>query len=135
MKLVGRWRGLVLLAFCVVVAGGCGKAGPKVVPVYGVVVNGDKPIPAARVLFSADVSDKEEGFDASSHTDAQGNFKLRTLEHGEGAALGRYKVVVTCYEGPGARLIPGKFKDLATTPLTIEVKEGGLKDLKLDLSK
>ena len=137
MKRAGRWQGLVLLAFCIVAAWGCGKRGPKLVPVSGVVVNGGKPVPAAMVQFSADVAGtgKEEAYDAYGHTDEQGNFSLRTLPHGEGAALGRYKVVITCYEGPGARLLPRKFTDRGTTTLTVEVKEGGLKDLKLDLSQ
>jgi hypothetical protein len=137
MKPVGRWWGLVPLAFCVVLGWGCGKSGPKLVPVSGIVVNGDKPVPAAMVQFSADVpgTGKEEGWDAYAHTDAQGNFTLRTMPHGDGAALGRYKVVITCYDGPGARLIPRKFADRGTTTLNVEVKEGGLQDLKLDLSK
>ena len=137
MKSVGRWRALVALAFCVVAGWGCGKAGPKLVPVNGVVMNGDKPVPGAMVQFSADVagSGKEEAFDAYGNTGTQGYFTLRTLPHGDGAAVGRYKVVITCYDGPGARLIPRKFTERESTTLNIEVKEGGAKDLKLDLSK
>src|SRR5262245_43119948 len=135
MKLAGRWR-LVPLAFCLA-ALGCGKGGPKLVPVSGVVVNGAKPVPAAMVQFSSDVagSGKEEAFDAYGHTDEQGHFTLRTQTYGPGAALGRYKVVITCYDGPGAGLIPRQFTDRGTTTLNVEVKEGGLQDLKLDLSR
>jgi hypothetical protein len=137
MRRLSRWQGPVLVAFCLAASWGCGKPAPRLVPVTGTVVNGDKPVPAAMVQFSADIpgTGKEEAYDAYGQTNAQGNFILRTQTHGDGAALGWYKVVITCYEGPGVRLIPRQFTDRGTTTLKVEVTEGGLKDLKLDLSK
>jgi hypothetical protein len=91
MRLKARWPGLLLLAFCVVAAPACGRSGPKLVPVNGVVVNGDKPVPAAMVQFSADVvgTGKEVAYDAYGNTDEKGRFSLYTTPHGDGAALGR----------------------------------------------
>lgn len=132
MKWAWHWPGLAALALCVA-GGGCGKAGPKLVPVSGIVTNGDKPVPSAIVQFAADIS-QGGGLDAYGQTDADGRFTLQTIPHGPGAMVGSYKVVVTT-DGPGARLIPRKFTDLGSTTLYVEIREGGSTDLKLDLGK
>jgi hypothetical protein len=133
MKSVCRWLGLVFLMLGIAMNGGCGKVEPKLVPVSGVLVNGDKPIPSVSVVFSADISTRDLNCDAYAQTDAQGKFTLYTSQRGKGAAAGHYKVSVTS-EGPH-RLIPAKFTQFGTTTLHVDIPENGTNDLKLDLSK
>jgi hypothetical protein len=134
MKSVYRRHGLVFLAFCVATGWGCGKPGPKLVPVSGVVVNGNKPVTGAYVVFAADVSQGGQTLDAYGSTDKEGHFTLRTTKsHAKGTPAGRYKVVIST-DGPSP-LIPRPFTTLDTTPLQVDVPESGTEDLKLDLSK
>src|SRR5262249_54713531 len=134
MKSASGRPGLVFLACCLATGWGCGKPAPKLVPVSGVVVNGDKPVARAAISFAADISQGGQTRDAYGSTDEQGRFSLRTVTDGKGAPVGRYKVVITS-DGPSGRLIPRGLTDLNTTTLVVEVKEGGSQDLKLDLSK
>jgi hypothetical protein len=133
MKSVCYWLGMIFLALGIGMCWGCGKLEPKLVPASGVLMNGDKPIPFVSVLFAADISTGGKNFDAFAQTDAHGKFTLFTGQHGKGAAAGHYKVSITS-EGPH-RLIPAKFTQFGTTTLSVDVPEGGTKDLKLDLSK
>jgi hypothetical protein len=133
MKSVCRQLGLVFLALGMATGWGCGKPEPKLVPVSGVLMNGDKPIPSVTVLFASDLSTGGQNFDAYAATDAQGKFTLFTGQHGKGAVAGHYRVSVTS-EGPH-RLIPAKFNQFGTTTLHVDIPEGGTNDLKLDLSK
>ena len=55
-------------------------------------------------------------------------------DSGKGAPAGRYKVVITT-ESPSRALIPASITALRTTTLVVDVPEGGVQDLKLDLSK
>jgi hypothetical protein len=133
MKRVSRRSVLVFLVFCA--AGwGCGKPGLKLVPVSGVVVNGNKPVSRAAISFAADISQGGETLDAYGSLDGDGHFTLQTVSRGPGAPPGRYKVVITT-DGPSSRLIPASITALSTTPLVVEVPEEGAQDLKLDLSK
>jgi hypothetical protein len=134
MKSIDRRSGLIFLAFCVGTGWGCGKPVPKLVPVSGVVVNGNKPVARVALSFAADISQGGQTLDAYSSTDEEGRFTLQTVSHGKGAPAGRYKVVLTT-DGPSARLIPPKFTSLSTTTLMVDVPERGVQDLKLDLSK
>jgi hypothetical protein len=133
MKSVYRRRGLILLAFCVATGWGCGKS-PKLVPVRGVVVNGNQPVARATISFAADVTQPGRALDAYGATDAQGQFTLQTVSRGRGAPAGRYKVVITT-DGPSRALIPDSCTALSTTPVHVDVPEGGTQNLKLDLSK
>jgi hypothetical protein len=123
-----------MVAFCIATIWGCGKPAPKLVPVSGVVVNGNRPVSRAAISFAADISQGEQTLDAYGSTDAEGHFTLQTVTHGKGAPAGRYKVVITT-DGPSSRLIPPKFTNLSSTTLKVEVPENGAPDLKLDLSK
>jgi hypothetical protein len=134
MKSVFRRQGLVFLAFCAAAGWGCGKPAPKRVPVGGVVVNGDKPVAHAALSFVADISGGGPTLDAYGSTDGEGRFTLQTVSHGKGAPPGRYKVAITT-TGPSGRLIPAGVTAHHSTPLVVDVPEGGAPDLKLDLSK
>jgi hypothetical protein len=134
MKSTGRRSGLLLLASVVVLASSCGKPIPKLVPVSGVVVNGDKPVSLVNVAFAADISKGGPTLDAYASTDAQGRFSLRTTLHGKGVPAGHYKVVIST-DGPSGRLIPASITSLTTTKLEVDVPENGTEDMKIDLSK
>jgi hypothetical protein len=125
--------GPVLLALGVAASAGCGNA-PKLVPVSGVVVNGDKPVARATISFAADVSQGGRTLNAYGSTDDEGRFSLRTVSGRKGAPAGRYKVVLTT-DNPSRRLIPASITDLSTTQLVVDIPEGGRQDLKLDLSQ
>ncbi len=124
----------VVLVCGLVAAWGCGKPAPKLVPVSGVVLHGTTPVSRAAISFAAEISQGGETRDAYGSTDDQGRFTLQTVTDGKGAPVGKYKVVITT-DGPSGRLIPKTVSDLTTTPIEVEVKEGGTQDLKLDLSK
>jgi hypothetical protein len=134
MKSVYRRQGLVFLALCVGTGWGCGKPGLKLVPVSGVVVNGNKPVSRVAISFAADISGGGETLDAYGSTDGEGRFTLQTVTQGMGAPAGRYKVVITT-DGPSSRLIPASITSLSSTTLVVDVPEDGVQDLKLDLSK
>jgi len=134
MKSVFGRSGLVAVAFCVASALGCGKPAPKLVPVSGMVVNGNNPVARAAISFAADISQGGPTLDAFGSTDADGRFTLQTVSHGKGAPPGRYKVVITT-DGPSSRLIPANITALSTTRLVVDIPQDGSQDLKLDLSK
>jgi hypothetical protein len=134
MKSVCRRLGLVFLALGIAAGWGCGKPGPKLVPVSGVVVNGTRPVSRAAISFAADTSQGGETLDAYGSLDGEGHFTLQTVSRGMGAPPGRYKVVITT-DGPSSRLIPASITALHSTPLVVDVPEDGTQDLKLDLSK
>jgi hypothetical protein len=134
MKCVCCWFRFVFLLLCITTGWGCGKPAPKLVPVSGIVVNGDKPIPWVTVLFAGSRSKEGQNLDAYAQTDAHGSFTLYTgQQQAKGAAVGHYKVSVTS-ESPHP-LIPAKFNQFGTTTLEVDVPEGGANDLKLDLRK
>ena len=83
------------LAILLAAAAGCGgKYTP--VPVSGVVTLDGKPVEGATVYFYA-VGDEKEGRPAHGTTDKNGEFRLSTLGHEDGALPRNYKVVVTKY--------------------------------------
>jgi hypothetical protein len=133
MKSVGRHWGPVFLALCIATSG-CGRAGPKLHPVGGIVVNGKEPVARASVSFAAVVSPGTQTLDGYASTDAEGRFSVQTVSQGKGLPAGTYKVVIT-RDLPARGQIPGKFTTLPTTTLSVNVPEGGVQDLKLDLSQ
>jgi hypothetical protein len=133
MNSVNCRLGLVLLALCVAAGGGCGK-GLKLVPVSGVVVNGNKPVTRATIAFAAEASPGTPTLDGYGSTDAEGKFTIQTITQGPGVPAGRYKLVLHS-ETESARLIPNSLTSLTTTPLVVDIPEDGTQDLRLDLSK
>jgi Carboxypeptidase regulatory-like domain len=73
---------------------GCGNPGIGTVPVTGTVKADGQPIEGATVIFSPNGG----GRAASGITDAQGKYKLTTVEAGDGALPGSYKIAVTKFE-------------------------------------
>ena len=68
---------------------GCGDGGPQIVPVTGVVTYKDKPIAKINVMF---VPSDGKGRIAEGTSDENGRFSLQTVEPGDGAMVGDYKV-------------------------------------------
>jgi hypothetical protein len=89
-----RW-GVVLLAggLCL---GGLGCQDPhRPVPVGGVVTLDGVPVAGAMVSFIREGGDGKEGRMAYGNTDANGRFRLTTLQPDDGALPGTYRVIVT----------------------------------------
>jgi hypothetical protein len=107
----GRYLLLAALALLLAVATGCGgKYTP--VPVSGVVTLNGKPVEGATVYFYA-VGDEKDGRPAQGTTNKEGEFRLSTLGHEDGALPRRYKVVVTKYVPTNPNL---KIPDFPDTP-------------------
>ena len=83
-------RCLLLVFLTVSVATGCSKSG--LVPVEGIVVLENEPVPEATVLF---IPEGGTGQPAHGMTDENGKFQLSTFKENDGALPGAYKVTVT----------------------------------------
>lgn len=66
---------------------GCGRDGPEVVPVTGTLTYKGKAIPNALVHFLP-----ENGRQSWARTDAEGKFKVHYDRHQDGAVVGKHKV-------------------------------------------
>jgi hypothetical protein len=115
-------------------AAGCGgSAGPKLVPVSGVVTIDGEPFPKANVAFHPDVSkgNKFPQYIPAGAADESGKYELVTTAR-KGAPEGWYKVVVIAPSPPPGAEAPKvgpppfdrKFTELEQTDLSIEVKAG-----------
>lgn len=140
---------LVFLAMTVSVTG-CGgggaEGGKPVFAASGTVTMFGKPLEGATVSF-APQGDQPTAFGT---TDSDGNFTLTTYKYGDGAAEGKFKVLVSktavaasgdldegedhdappqshdaaMAEGASAALVPPKYSKAADTPFSAEVKSG-----------
>ncbi|HQZ66277.1 MAG TPA: hypothetical protein PLY87_14410 [Planctomycetaceae bacterium] len=123
---------------------GCGEEVnerlPPVLPVTGIVLLGDKAVEGATVTFFGSGADARTAF---AKTDATGKFALTTFKNGDGAPVGQYAITVTKVESsepdengvvpPDKQLLPERYGDLGTSPLTAQVTEPGPNDVKLIL--
>lgn len=80
---------VVVLLACL--SGGCGRGGPELATVHGVVTFQGKPLADAAVMFVP----KTNGRPATGTTDSQGGFVLTTFRDGDGASVGEHGVIVT----------------------------------------
>lgn len=104
---------------------GCGTGGgPQTAHVQGSVTMAGKPLANVGVTFLPE----GKGPTASGNTNENGEFTLRTVKPGDGAPVGKHRVVLgNAEEGPrkaGSPAIPEKYGSPATTDLTAEVKAG-----------
>lgn len=135
-----------LLALGILLLAGCGKPEPPArVPVSGMVTIDGQPVPSAAVAFYPSFPGFGGEVIAEAITDAGGRYTL-ACPLGEGACLGKHKVTVADAPTPDDareqsvegqrrmqaflksltnRPIGSKFGTLATTPLEVEVKDGG----------
>jgi hypothetical protein len=143
-KVLSARRIIVSLACAVFVVGatGCGKQGPKLVPVEGRVMVGTKPVTNGYVILYPDKAQGNTSLEEPrGEIDSRGNYKVLTGTRA-GAAPGWYQVAVTAaaeYDPKNPYftewLIPQKYIDPKTSKLTVEVVERpvpGAYDFKLD---
>jgi len=138
------WMTTLLVAGSLVPQG-CAKKPPPVVPVSGTVVLEGKPVPLAQVTYYPLFAGFGGEVIAAGISDENGRYEL-ACPLGEGACVGRHKVTVSdapspdqareqSAEGTAAmrtylrqltnRPLGTAFATLATTPLEVEVSEGG----------
>ncbi|MFG0263274.1 MAG: carboxypeptidase-like regulatory domain-containing protein [Novipirellula sp. JB048] len=123
-----------------------------VVPVAGMVQHEGQPVAGATVTFAPDGS----GRACTGATDENGRFELTTLQPGDGAMPGKYKVLISKSEVVGAmsedeesayleehgrapaitvkEFLPVKYKTPKTSDLTAEVTESGENHFTFDLA-
>jgi hypothetical protein len=125
---------------------GCGS-GSKLdtIPVGGVVTLDGQPVKNARVRFVPDSPDK--GRPATGDTDANGAFKLSTVQSGDGIIPGAYKVDLSSLETvtteakdkgqlEAASEIPAKYHDTKTSGISFTIGNGDSgKTLEIKLTK
>lgn len=153
----------VLLVLASVISG-CGQAGPKTVPVSGVVLLDGNPIEGASVTFMSNDGNRV----ANGITDASGKYTLRTVFGSQlidGAVPGGHKVGVAKTQSDGAGppqpkdgetpqemvnrmagsptntskvketfLIPKKFNSPEYSGLTATVSESGANEIELKVT-
>jgi hypothetical protein len=119
----------VVLAAAVLPLVGCGSNQMKTAVVRGTVTYNGKPVPNGTVLFVPD-----SGPTATGEIGSDGSYRLTTYRKGDGAVLGKHKVMVVAVEDMTNRLpeqrnplpppiVPMKYTSLATTDLRAEVKD------------
>lgn len=115
----------VFLAWVVLSLGaatGCGDGLPARVKISGTVMIDGKPLERG---FIQVIPEKDRA--ASAEIGADGKFTLTTFDDNDGCVLGTHKVVVVSNESQGPYAMkwyaPKQYSDMASTPLTLEVKE------------
>ena len=128
---------------------GCGQVGPvadtfDTVSAAGTLTSGGKPLPFYQVTLVPDGKQRP----AVGTTDDKGHFVLGTDHPGDGAVVGKHRVVVG-YVGPPSDITPDmdnyrppkppvklhkKYGSETTTDLTVEVPDAGAEDLKIEVA-
>jgi hypothetical protein len=121
-----------------VASAGCGDGKIRRYPVTGTVTVDGKPADGALVIFCpVNPTGELEHLRPAGKADAAGTFSLTTIETGDGAPAGDYKVLVqwptpvqNANEDRGGRArsrgpdrLKGKYYNLEKTPLTAKVDE------------
>lgn len=130
----------------IVMVAGCGPSRPATVPVRGVLQFTDgTPVRGGRIEFES----LSGGINARGISNDQGEFTLSTFREGDGAVVGRHRVIVqqdlSPYSGLTGKFphgthvrpptkIPVRYGDYRTSPLIAEVKRSDDLLLRLELS-
>jgi hypothetical protein len=120
---------IVVLATSVLPLVGCGSNRMKTAVVRDTLTYNGKPVPNGTISFIP-----ESGPTATGEIGSDGSYRLTTYRKGDGAVLGKHKVIVVAMEDmsgklPEARnplpppIVPVKYTSLATTDLRAEVKD------------
>jgi hypothetical protein len=115
---------------------GCGKGGPKAVPVSGRVTLDGQPLANAVVTFTPSSPDPNVKPipEATGRTDAQGNYTLQLDNRHHGCVPGSHRVRVSVFDrvgGTGQR-VPGQYN--RNTTLTFTVPPEGTREANFALS-
>lgn len=101
---------------------GCGRKGPRPVPVSGTVTVDGKPLAGGGITVAP-----EKGRAAGGRIGPDGRFELSSWQPADGVAPGTHRVeVIATKPLSGNRrqwLVPKKVRSLATSPLRLEVTE------------
>lgn len=137
----GTVRAVLVLGLSVLLFCGCGSADKKRLPmgkVKGKVLYKGNPVAWAAVTFMADGAPRA----GTGSTNGDGEFQLTTFDTNDGAVVGTHKVTVIQQSpptkpmspgdlaangpppAPKEGLIPSKYADIKTTPLTKSVEAG-----------
>ncbi len=124
--------------FLLLLLAGCSGPAYKTTPTTGIVMQNGQPLAGIDVQFCPDPEAATKGLTSLGETDEQGKFTLRYAEPGatvsqEGAVIGWHKVTLAdlrqkaAPQGslPNPSRIPKDFGGIHSTPLKVEVKEGG----------
>lgn len=134
-----------LWAVLLLVSAGCGSRHPQTVPVSGLVAFADgTPVRGGRIEFESE----QGGINARGTLNNEGEFHLSTFNDGDGAVVGRHRVIVqqsvSPYagtvgkakhgpHGPPPTKIPTRYGDYRTSPLTADVTTDPKKRIVLQL--
>jgi hypothetical protein len=116
-------------AFCLLLPiflAGCGSSdgsGPKLAQVTGRVIFKNEAVTAASIYFIPDAEKGNRGDMASAILQIDGSFTMETNTKG-GVVPGSYKVTFDLGRRTDKEL--QKYRDVKTTPVTIDVTEQGL---------
>lgn len=133
-----------LCAACVLTGiAGCGKSGLSTIRVEGKVTFKGQPVSGGDIAFHP-TKLTEGGVNriGIGRLDAEGNFKMSTVTHGDGVQAGEYAVVITSREGAsrlnepeqkaGKSSIPVSYSSVTTTPLKATISADGPIPRKVD---
>ncbi|MEN6407294.1 MAG: hypothetical protein ABFC77_12590 [Thermoguttaceae bacterium] len=126
--------GSLVLAMMAAGMSGCGKQGPKMMPISGSVSYRGKPLTFGIVTFQPECGDCSEGV-----IQPDGTFRMAMRGKGDGAVVGKNSVSISCFEGQnpavkaerdeatgfvimGKELIPSKYFSDETSGITIDVR-------------
>ncbi len=119
----------MVLVVVMLAAGGCGPHGETTAIVRGKVTYKGKAVPNGTVNFIP-----VKGPAATGEIQPDGSYTLTTYKSGDGAVLGKHKVIVVAMQDMGSVLpesrnplpppiVPMKYTSLATTDLTADVEQ------------
>lgn len=142
IKMVPSQQGIcALIAVSMTLLCGCGHVNPATSVVTGTVAYQGKPVEGAGVMFMP-----SNGRPASSLTDAQGRFVLRTFKDGDGAVVGKNVVCISKMapapydktKDPMLKkmipLLPTRYATPTTSPLKVTVTTTGTNDFSFALT-
>lgn len=121
-----------LLSIVAMLLMGCGASAEPLIPVEGIITYQDRPLATGSISLLPDAARGNKTLhQPTGIIDSAGNYRLFTTSE-PGAPAGPYKVIIHATESthdpklahPGMprSLIPTKYSDPKTTPLSIEVR-------------
>ncbi len=135
MRRSGRFIGVVsagmLAAFMVTGCSSSDGAGPKLAPVTGRVTFKNEAVTASNLYFLPDAEKGNRGEMATAILQADGSFVMETYPKGKGVVPGAYKITLDLGRRSEKELKP--YRDVKTTPLSVEVPEQGLENYTIEL--
>jgi hypothetical protein len=114
--------------------GGCHSSdgkGPKLAQVTGRVIFKNEAVTAASIYFRPDAEKGNRGEMAHATLQADGSFTMETNQRGPGVIPGSYKVQLDLGRRTDKEL--DKYRDIKTTPLSIDVPEQGIQGYVIEL--